>query len=192
MRKKLLRYNLTKEEYHNPISIIKDWYENRHLKGHLKAVRLWRDLAITSNVPETNVHDFSPGNLIYYYQCTVKFMEGAWLLRKSVIGKFDDAHLTPELLTVFIKSENKKIKYFPPILSDKEIIEPCRVFKDCFKKLSLKMHKEILDTWLLDAFVINVMQENMDKDDMITVYENLQRCIVAAWLIHDREIKNKA
>ncbi|MCX2584130.1 hypothetical protein [Pedobacter sp. MR22-3] len=175
---------LDQDEITNPVKVLHDFFSHAWLPNHLKMLKRWRnDVAIASEKPKK----CNPDSLVYHYELTIKLIEAAWLLKRHKLGRLDfDDKQEREVATWYIKTERKKLRYYPENLGIREIVKPSSVLKKMFRIYKLDGYKKILNTWLHEALSNSFMEESLSKSEVITVYEQLVKLFEATWLISER------
>lgn len=184
--KNTLYYNLTEEEIKNPYLLIIDSFSWDFMPQQLSRLKYWRELLLVEQYYEKRN---CPADLYFQYKMVIKMLEAAWLLRK----KNRTQTPTPESSLVSaqnepLKSEDKRLLHSPTFLNPSEILNPYNTFRSIFAEFHLTEYHDILDRWLSEGLSSFYCESILEKKEVITVYENLQKLIEAMYLIHEREL----
>jgi HEPN domain-containing protein len=175
---KLLRH----DEMMHPLRVVIDFFEIDDVEGHRKHLKEWRDVAVSSEyyVNERN----GPGVLLYVWEEHVKLMEAMFLLWHEHRNKsWQYKPVDQEQLA----KEKRTWNYFPANVDEKRLANPYLIVAKFFEKFSLAIYRDHLYEWLDMALSRTDNRDPyLDAEEVITVYENMQKLHVAAWIICQR------
>jgi len=180
---------LDNDEIADPIKVVHDFFSASSLPDHLKMLKQWRnDVAFESD----RSSNYGQAGLLYDYELTIKLLEACWLLKDTKLGRVDiEGSKEIDIAKWYIKTERKKLRYYPKALSVREIVKPSSVLKKMFKIYKLDSYRKILNIWLYDALSTSFMEESLSKAEVIVIYEQLVKLFEAMWLTSERiKVKN--
>jgi hypothetical protein len=177
-----LYYNLTEEEIQNPYTLIIDSFSWDSLPQQLARLKYWRDLLL---VEEYYDKRDCPADLYFQYKMIVRILEAAWLLRKKApSGVIVRPDSEGSMFSSYLKTEYESIPYYPTFLGPEEIENPYGVFKTTFTEFQLRDYRNIMDRWFSQGLTTFYCESILEKKEVITVYENLQKLIEAMYLVY--------
>ncbi|MGY4540011.1 HEPN domain-containing protein [Mucilaginibacter sp. UYNi724] len=169
-------------EIENPMSVVVDFFSADSVKGHGKRLKEWRYYVVNDEHYDEDRH--GPGTLLFVYDLNLKILEAMYLLLIDYKRySFRQDKVTQEQ----ILEEKELWEYYPANLSLKEQLEPYKVIKKVFKKISPQEYRDQLHEWSHVALYNNADVESLYAGEVINVYENLIKLYSAAWLIFQRE-----
>lgn len=187
--KTLLLYNLTKSELENPTIILKDFCLYEHLPDQLERLKCWRNLLLSD---KTGKQRNFPPDLFLLYRMTIKLLEAAWLLKAKRSENnliFNGQEKT--VVEAHLHKERQEIKSYPVLLSNEELWNPGILFSQLFRLYKLTDYRRILQYWITEAFSHFYSEDALEKEEIIIIYENLQKLYEASWLIYQRSTRPK-
>lgn len=165
----------------NPLKVITDFFSSGWPNDHRQDLKEWRYYVLNDKFYKDR---HGPGHVLFIYDQTVQLIEALHLLLLKNSDRW------PRLQDVHeeqIDQEKKHWIYFPKNLSAKELANPYKAIKKCFKKISPQEYRDYLKEWLHTALYNSAADETMMAGEIIEVYDNIRKLYSAAWLIHQRE-----
>ncbi len=180
--KATLHYHLTAEEIENPDYLICQFFDLRRLPGHLNALDLWKDSVLTLR---PYFPDGCASSLLLMHDLTQNLVEAAWLLRKEhKTYRMPEAEGTDR--EKLLKKQRRKLETKSCYLGDEELLNPYLVFSSIFKTCDFKTYRSELYSWLSEGLAC-YEPGLVSSQQVMEMYENLQRLYQAAWLVYQRE-----
>ncbi len=165
----------------NPLKVITDFFSSGWPNDHRQDLKEWRYYVLNDKFYKDR---HGPGHVLFIYDQTVQLIEALHLL---LLKNSDRWPKLPDVTEEQIEEEKKDWIYFPKNLSAKEIANPYKAIKKCFKKISPQEYRDYLKEWLHAALYNSAADETMMAGEIIDVYDNIRKLYSAAWLIHQRE-----
>jgi hypothetical protein len=177
--------NLRHYEIQNPFSVVEEFFSCAWPKSHRRDLKEWRDSVINEKFFLDKKH--GPGSVLFIHEMNLKLLEALHLLW---LDYEENKYSLPELTEAQLEEEKEKWIYFPNNLSVKELLNPYKVAKKIFKRISPQQFRDYLDEWLDWSLSNSAIDETVVPGEVIMVYENMLKLYSVAWLIHQREAKN--
>jgi len=177
--------NLRHYEIQNPLSVIEEFFSCAWPKSHRRDLKEWRDFVINEKFFTGKKH--GPCSVLFIHEINLKLLEALYLLWLDYEENKYSRSTPPEAQ---LEEEKEKWIYFPNNLSDKELLNPYKVVKKIFKEISPQQFRDYLNDWLHWALSNSAIDETVVPGEVIMVYENMLKLYSAAWLIHQRQVKN--
>jgi HEPN domain-containing protein len=180
---KYLRFS----EIIDPLELLNQFFAISSLEEHTKKLRLWRDHVVNKeHYKDSN----GPGHLLFIHDFNVKLIEALHLMLLKSRDTWNRAR--SEVVSMEqIEKEKQDWIYFPDNLTDRELIDPYKMLKKCFKKISPQKYRDYLHEWLFYALSnFPVDGDLITTGEIVEVYENLITLYSVAWLIRQRESKH--
>jgi hypothetical protein len=172
--------NLTPKEIKQPLTVLANFFSDDWLPGQLERLKNWRDFVLKDEyyVDEKN----SPAGLLHFYKLNICLVEAMCLI------EVQEAALTNMRVTnsEHVTKEQASWRDYPNNLTHDELINPLLVLEIFFSVYSLPQYREQLYQWLTYGLSAKAAREFIATNDLVKVYENLQKLYSAAWLIHQR------
>jgi HEPN domain-containing protein len=165
--------HLSTEQITNPLLILRLFFDDDWLPGHLERLKEWRRCVLKDEYYKGQKN--SPAELLYFHRLNIRLVEAAYLLKGSKKPKFSP-----------LTDEQETWRDYPVNLSDAELINPLLVLSEFFEDYTLPQYREQLYEWLEYGLSAKAANEFIETDDLISVYENLQKLYSVAWLMHQR------
>jgi hypothetical protein len=172
------------EEITDPVKVIDDFFSYSSLPHHLSVLKTWRDCVLQdSSYAE---EDDNPANLVFFYRFNLRLIEAAFLLkqvRRNRKQERTQAEINQQLL-----EEYGTWLYYPQHLNPQERADPVLVFEQLFETYGLPEYRAHLYEWLENGMSNEGADESTYANDIVAVYENLQKLYDASWVIYQREV----
>lgn len=165
----------------NPLKVITDFFSSGWPNNHRQDLKEWRYYVLNDKFYKDR---HGPGHVLFIYDQTVQLIEALHLL---LLKNSDSWPKLPDVTEKQIEEEKKDWIYFPKNLSAKEIANPYKAIKKCFKKISPQEYRDYLKEWLHASLYNSAADETLMAGEIIDVYDNIRKLYSAAWLIHQRE-----
>ncbi len=175
------RHSFVYTNYQNPHHCLKDFFNDKDLKRHLKMLKQWKKVVQTFEYFEVNTIT-SP---LFNHKMMCNLLNAAYVLhhlREDVI--VDCKIKLDQNEELFLLNECVQYEDYPEHLSAVELINPFLVLNEIFKVMDLAEYHQHLYAWLTTGFSPNMILE--DGVEVDVVYRNLRRLIEACWLIYVR------
>lgn len=170
--------HLKPDEVRNPLLVLKDFFADDLLPGHLERLKQWRNCVLENGYYKGQKN--SPAELVCFYMLNLSLIEAAHLLKET--------DTPPSVLQNSPQPEQEKNAWrdYPKNLSETELQNPLQVVKDFFVNYNLPQYRAMLYEWLEYGLSSSAVREFIETVDLIGVYENLQKLYSAAWVIYQR------
>ena len=168
-------------EVMNPLKVITDFFSTGWPKDHREDLKEWRFYVLNDKFYKDR---HGPGHVLFLYDQTLQLIEALHLL---LLKNYDRWPRLQDVTEEQIEQEKKDWVYFPKNLSAKELANPYKAVKKCFKKISPQDYRDYLHEWLHSALYKSAADETLIAGEIIDVYDNIRKLYSAAWLIHQRE-----
>lgn len=165
----------------NPLKVISDFFSSGWPKDHREDLKEWRYYVLNDKFYKDR---HGPGHVLFIYDQTIQLIEALHLL---LLKNYDRWPRLQDVTEEQIEQEKKGWVYFPKNLSAKELENPYKAVKKCFKKISPQEYQDYLKEWLHSALYNNAADETMMAGEIIEVYDNVRKLFSAAWLTYQRE-----
>lgn len=171
-------FHLTAEEINKPLLVIADFFHDDWLPDQLERLKTWRNFVLTEAYYLDEKQ--SPVGLLLFYKLNVRLIEALYLF--SGINKEPPVHSAGEPGPL----EEGLWRDYPTNLSESELNDPNIVISNFFKAYTLQQYREHLYEWLEHGLSSKAAREFIATNDLVNVYENLQKLYSAAWVINQR------
>lgn len=171
-------FHLTTEEINKPLLVIADFFHDDWLPNQLERLKTWRDFVLMEAYYLDEKR--SPVGLLLFYKLNVRLIEALYLF--SGINKDLPFHSAGEPGPL----EEGFWRDYPTNLGEAELNDPNIVISNFFKAYTIQQYREHLYEWLEHALSSKAVREFITTNDLVKVYENLQKLYSAAWMIYQR------
>lgn len=165
----------------NPLKVITDFFSSGWPNDHRQDLKEWRYYVLND---KSYKDKHGPGHVLFIYDQTVQLIEALHLL---LLKNSDRWPRLQDVTEEQMDEEKKDWIYFPKNLSAKELANPYKAIKKCFKKISPQEYRDYLKEWLHAALYNSAADETLMAGEIIDVYDNIRKLYSAAWLIYQRE-----
>ena len=186
---------LSVEEMANPFMIITAFYLDYDLPEAKTYIYSWMNFAHKAK----SWNNESPDNILCFYENILKLIESVWLIqqldnsgRQAKLSLSKDLEET-QLMNVdfYCKPFHKKYPwlYFPRSLSQKEYINPYKVFPKFFRFHTLSEWKQQLHKALHRSLTATEVMDTKEMLDVLNIKKHLDKLTDACHLIDVRELQ---
>lgn len=170
-----------------PLELLNHFFAISTPQEHVDQLKEWRHYVVSKDHYK---HNEGPGHLLFIHDFNVKLIEALHLLLLKSKDTWNRAK--PTVATIEqIEQEKQDWSYFPDNLSYRDLVNPYKALKKCFKKIGPQRYRDYLHEWLFYALsVFPVDGDLITSGEIVEIYENLVMLYSAAWLIRQREGKN--
>jgi len=172
-------YHLTTEEINKPLLVIADFFHDDWLPDQLKRLKKWRDFVLKEAYYLDGKN--SPLGLLLFYKLNVRLIEALYLFHS---GHSNNLSMQPPCEPAPL--EECLWRDYPTNLSEAELKNPLLTVSNFFNAYTLQQYREQLDEWLEHGLSSKAAREFITTNDLVNVYENLQKLYSAAWVIFQR------
>ncbi len=173
---KKLKYN----EVANPLSVIREFFAIDWVYGHKKKLKKWRYFVTHDKCYCDKNH--GAGSLLFTYDMNIRLLESCYLL---------DSYRAANFVVTDAEAEKEKceLDWYPKNLTKKELLNPVKIMKRVFKKISLHQYRDQLHEWLYAALYTKGGDDELHYKEIQKVYKMMLKVYSAVWLIYHRACK---
>jgi len=171
----------------DPLEVLNEFFAISTRQEHADKLKEWRHYVVSKGHYK---HNDGCGQLLFIHDFNVKVIEALHLL---LLKSKDNWNLAkPRAVSIEqIELEKQDWIYFPDNLSYRDLVNPYKVLKKCFKKIAPQKYRDYLHEWLfygLSNFPVD--GDLITSGEIVEVYESLVVLYSVAWVIRQREGKN--
>jgi len=123
----------------------------------------------------------SPVGLLRCYTLNIRLIEALYLFESC-----GSSHVIIQKATDQAPLERCLWRDYPTNLNEAELNDPLTVVSNFFKAYTLQQYRAQLYEWLEHGLSSKAAREFITTNDLVSVYENLQKIYSASWVIYQR------
>ncbi|WP_162276877.1 HEPN domain-containing protein [Mucilaginibacter pedocola] len=176
--------HLVAEEIADPILVIRDFFSQDWLQGHLESLARWRKYVIGEGYYQDKAD--GPAGLLFIYKLNVRLVEAMYMLSRSerAIKAAGSIRINFDRQ---LQQEREDWLHYPTYLSQEECIDPYRAIRNFFDAYTVNQYSRFLNEWLETGLSAEPIGEEMEVSEVIYFYEQMQKLYEAVWVIRQRE-----